>query len=49
MPLTSGTRIGTFEITGVLGAGGMGEELQSPVWSRRSSVRLTTVGLMTAA
>jgi serine/threonine protein kinase len=25
MPLPTGTRIGPFEITGVLGAGGMGE------------------------
>ena len=25
MPLSAGTRIGVYEITGVLGAGGMGE------------------------
>ena len=25
MPLTPGTRIGVYEVTGVLGAGGMGE------------------------
>jgi len=27
MPLTPGTRLGAYEVTGALGAGGMGETL----------------------
>ena len=38
MALTSGTRLGAYEMVDALGAGGMGEELQSSVASRKSPV-----------
>jgi len=34
MPLTPGTRLGPYEITAPLGAGGMGEAFRAPDTSR---------------
>jgi hypothetical protein len=47
--IASGTRIGVYEIVAMLGAGGMGEEGQSPLASHQSSVirRPTTDELTT--
>src|SRR5262245_9589884 len=38
MPLVPGARLGPYELTSLLGSGGMGDEQQSSVVSRQSSV-----------
>jgi hypothetical protein len=40
MPLAIGSRLGPYEIVAAIGAGGMGEELQSPVTGRQWPVTL---------
>ena len=47
MPLETGARLGPHEIIGLLGAGGMGEERQSSVLSRQSSIPTDDFGLVT--
>ena len=42
MSLSTGTRLGSYEIVAALGAGGMGEVRQSPVLSCQSPVGLMT-------
>ena len=38
MPIATRARLGSYEKLEPLGAGGMGEELQSPVFDRQSPV-----------
>ena len=42
LALNPGTRLGPYEILTALGAGGMGEERQSPVTSPQAQVGLMT-------
>src|SRR5262245_28603664 len=45
--LTPGVHLGPYQVVSLLGVGGMGEEPQSPVASRQSSVPIGDSGLVT--
>src|SRR4051812_32652272 len=47
MPIASGTRIGPYEITGWLGAGGMGDvyRARDPRFAREVAIKLIAQGL----